>query len=1405
MPRWLKHFLFIFVIVIFGGCAGSCSGCSGCGVTPLPGGFPSDKRVENATSVRLTDSGLKFLSANLGPIAGNLVGGGTDPNGTITFDVPPSHTSTTVIIAKVNIDVCKNGPKPTANPKECIVEIGLGKANLTISTAAPHDIHVTGTLPIRLQRAPISTSIGSMCASLDNGGNFADIPVNIDVSLETDLDPTHASRKGYTKVKINALTVDKNALESNLHFGCGILGSITNFLKSFLAGQLISPLTDSLKSTVEKQLCTTEDPTTGVTCPSGTYPDSGGTCRYCSPNAQGQCPDTSAECVGMALGTDGNVNLESALASISPGTKGGFNFLAALGGEGARDNDANMTWGDLDPVNNGATVGMLGGAEPTPIATCVPIANLTRPEGIPIPDEIRANTVPNWTGAGPDVGFAVSQRYIDYLLGGVYNSGALCLGIGSSTLGSILNSNTLGLLIPSLKDLGRQRKQQPLALMVRPQKPPTVEIGDGTDLASDPLLKVTMPQLTIDFYVWSSDRYIRAFSTSFDVVVPVNLDVNDQSQLTPVLDKIDVSNPKLFNAPLLREDEKSAADALAKIIAGQVGGALGGSISPVDINGQLTSFGIQLTIPPTVKGQGSPGLRLLTKGSDNFLGIFASFSTVSGATAPLLRSHTTAELVSKKVDPRGLALPTITAKDRPKVELRVSSSLDTGAQPIEYQYRLDGGFWHEWTDSRYITVDSPTLSLQARHRIDVRSRVVGQPTTVDRSFASVEVLIDKSPPDIDLASHVSADQLGIQVRDTVSPQPAIQVRWALDNAPFGEWQTADAVKDIDVARAKRISVEAKDEEGNIATKQQGLIRGRQDPALATASSCGCRVPGDTSPAGTGYGLGAILGLGLLLGLRRRGGRDDDDEPPGAGGSKSVAPGRLVRVAATAGAMLIAASWSGCSCGSDTKTDKPSSCPTCEQILPGLVGSYSSAAVGQDGTVWVAGYDDIGYTQAPDAGPDSVLFGDLVVGKWDGQKVDWQSVDGLPSVDPTLDPGTTGGPPDPDFYDAEGFRHGLTDPGDDVGLWTSIQLDSAGNPEVAYYDATHRALEFASYDGTTWSTQTVESDDHGDIGRYAKLLIVDGKPVIAYLAIKQGGSPGSAKSSVRVATASTPTPAATSDWSFADAAVADSVPCRDYTCNTGEYCRIDTGVCEKPASGCSPNCTSGNKCMDVAGTPTCTATLASTATEDYPEAYGLYVSMASTSSGLGIVFYDRIHGNLYGVSENGGTWGTPLLLDGQGKDAQGNDIDTGDVGIGASLFIDQSGDWHVSYVNGFDESVDYMMVKGGTTPGKHEVVDSGSTADGQAVVGDDSAISVTGSGEVHIAYQDATNGQLRWAVGAPAPSGGGHNWTAKSLSVEGEAFAGAFNHILDVNGSTQVMTWWRKGKPISVGDVKLVTP
>ena len=61
----------------------------------------------------------------------------------------------------------------------------------------------------------------------------------------------------------------------------------------------------------------------------------------------------------------------------------------------------------------------------------------------------------------------------------------------------------------------------------------------------------------------------------------------------------------------------------------------------------------------------------------------------------------------------------------------------------------------------------------------------------------------------------------------------------------------------------------------------------------------------------------------------------------------------------------------------------------------------------------------------------------------------------------------------------------------------------------------------------------------------------------------------------------------------------------------------------------------------------------------------------------------------------------------------------------------NGDWHVSYVNGWTESLQYLVVTGGvlTKPGTPEIVDNGfmlngtPNADGQHIVGDDSSISV----------------------------------------------------------------------------------
>ena len=1408
MPGWLKHLVYLALLVVFAGCAGSCTGCDGCGLSPLPGGFDASRRVENSTSIRVTDEGFQFISQNLGtlapPLLGSVgsVGGGSSSGGILSFEVPTT--------SQAGFNVCPDGPKPMASPPECMVETDLGRAALTITTADPHHINVTGTLMVRLQDLPTTGPLGlATTVKLGTGCNNPDfVPLGIDVSvsLEVDTDPTHTARFGYTKVVVERLDINQTDLENATSFCGGILGGLASALKGIIFPLIASQLTGPIDSAIEDQLCAKQDLGAGVTCPTGTFPDPGGTCRYCSPDANGVCPDAAADCVNMALGLDGNVDLSAALSSVSPGTQGGLDFLGALGGESPRNDGSGFAWGDLNAVNNGMSIGLLGGAEPRPVTNCVPLATADLPTGIPIPVELTENAISGWTGPGPHLGIAVSERYMNYAMIGAYNSGALCLGVASDLLGGLLNSQTLSLLIPSLKDLGRQQQTQQLALVVRPQSPPSLVVGNGTDIMTDPLLRVALNQFTIDFYVFASDRFIRAFTATFDLDVPVNLEVTEDGALAPVLAEIGVNNPTITNAPLIREDEQEAADALAGIIAGQVGSQVGSVVSPINLGDQLAGFGVTLDIPPAMPGEGSPGLRKLERGSDRFLGIFGTFALVTtNDIIPPPESDTTAELVSKRVDPAGLVITTLTDDNRPEVTIRASSQLDDGSRLVEFSHRVDGSFWRPWTLDREVTLAPPILSIQGRHRIEVRSRVAGEPKTVDRTPAVVEVVVDASAPEIDIEPPSDDDSLRVHVWDVVSAPEDVLVRITLDDGEPGPWIAADGLEPIDVSGADTITVEAQDEEGNLGKRTEAIIRGREDPDLKKGGLCNCRLPG--GPTGDGSSTLAaafvLLAIGLTLGRRRRA-----RKRPAA-----LSKARL-RVLGGLSAMVIASTWAGCSCGGDDKGGggkggsggfAPSDhCPgeaQCFRIDPGLVGSYASSAVGPDGSVWVAAYDDIGYSTSDDLGETAVLFGDLVVGKWDGTKVDWVAVDGLPPVDMSLEAGEPGGPPDPMFYDPIGFRHGLdSDEGDDVGLWTSIQVDADGTPHVAYYDATNRALKYAFLDGDEWMIHTVDQGEQSDMGRYVKLLLVAGVPTLFYMTLAPGEA-GATQSSVRVATAATPAPTGAADWSFADAITDPNVPCRAFFCAEGESCRTDNFRCEVPISSCDPNCASGSKCYDVEGVPTCVEVLSKSFTDSYPDGIGLYLSVAVAPAGLGAVYYDRSHGNLIQLRQEAGGW-VAAILDGQTNGMNGPE-DTGDVGIGASLAIDSNGDWHVTYVNGFDEQLKYLHLPGGVVAGPPETVDDGSSPAGDLIVGDDSSVAVSASGSVFVAYQDATNGQLRWAEGVPRASGPGRDWSIRVIELPDHA--GAFNQILELEGRTQVMTWWRRGIPRTEGDVVFVAP
>ncbi len=1370
MLRLSKHVVLVVLFVIAAGCSGGgcSSGCSCGGISPLPEGFKPEQRIENAASLRVTQGGVQFLQDNIGQLATAILGMGN--MGVITFDVPKSSGS----FGPLKYEVCPGGPKPNANPPECVAEIDLGNAKLKLDPQNPHNLKITGPLPVRLRKLPLKLTyfcvpiIGCVESNVDitltgnkscPGGAqpYAGIDLNVDVLISIDPNMQH-SRYGYSKVKVN-VDFDKNKLSSSLKVCGGFDAAILDAILGLAAGQITGPLVGTLQKQIDQQLCQKANDKLNPPCPAGTQ-NVGGICRYGS--------DSNAECASIVLGTEGHIDLGRFLQGISGGATGAFDFLLAAGGHDKRDDNTGEHWGDLNPIGKGITLGMYGGTEPAPPSDCVPRVPSQLPTGIPIPDEILANTIPDWPMAtpGPHIGVALSERFANYALEQVYNSGALCLGITGDALGTPITSTLLGLGLKanSMVELGRMKQPQSMAFLLRPQKPPTIVFGNGTDLEKDPLLDIHLNGLQIDFYIWSLDRYIRAMTITTDLEVPANLTVTPDG-LTPVIKTIKLANTSVSNAELLRDDPQKIAAALEGLVGSLLGGAIGGAFKPIDLNKQLDKLGIKLIIPETVDGKGSPGLRKLTKGSDNFLGIFAGLGLAN--MPPKMMSGTGAELTGFDVDPAGLRYDTMTPTNGPRARIRLSSTADDGTQAVEWQYRIDKQPWTPFSRARDLELEDPVLRNQGVHKVWIRSRIVGEPMSLDPEPKLIELRIDDMAPEIKLVREAD-HTLRVEAYDLVSgDQVQVRVRLGVgasaDDASWGDWSTwqpATEIAAFPYQEATLVQVEAKDEGENVGTVTQALIRGQG----TGGTGCQCTLePGARPTSLLGWLAGAIAVGGVALRRRKRAARG------------------LMKGAGMAAFLVLLGSAPGCSCSGDAQVPTADDCRgrgDCQVIEPGLIGAYSSIAVSPAGQTWVAGYLEANWDPAVNIG-----FGDLVVGAVDAKgNALWRVVDGT-AADEVVDP---------QVHDPKGFRDGKTESGDDVGLWTSIALDAAGNPGVAYYDITHHALKYAYLSEGAWRTTTVQSGPKGsDYGLYAKLNFIGGKPVIAFHYVEANND--KVVSGVRLGTGGD---AAGSAWSFENVVADDATPCKPALCASGKACVV-TGSCSPVLSSCG-DCGNGKACVDDGlGNVGCVKTKDGGANGTYPAENGLYIATAIGADGaLRIGYYDRPKGNVMLATKAGGMWSS-LLVD--GADAM---KDTGDKGIGLSIALDPSGNVHMSYVDGLSEGLDYCFVEGGSTPHPAEVVDTGLGAnDGHHVVGDDSNIVVTQAGEVKISYQDATTGRLQIATGTV--NGGTHAWKVQSVMQDG--FAGAFSKQLLDGGQYKVLNWYRVGKPQTAGDIRIVTP
>ena len=1374
----LRRVYWMIAVVLVSGCSGGgCSGCAGGAIAPIPGGYPlaPETRIPRAAQLRLSENGLNRVEAVAPGLLGGLVGGG--------IPVPTLSQNLTVGRAIV----CPSG--------RCNIAISLPTAGaLDLSFADPNAINVrariiiNGDIPIRACVGSCNDSCGgTFCGTIASPtlnintarGSHPYIGVSTKATIRRD---THAERLSYHRADLVSPTGSGDVVQETPGEGiedadincsgswvCGIV----NLLRGTIIGQVRGQISGAL-GPISNALAQRSMPNPPG-CPTGTT-DRSGTCVY-SDNSN----------VPTLLGTDGAGNFGALFASLSPGVRANVRYTLAAGDP----------MRDAQVINGGMTINMFGAMQSAAHNACVP---RIAPPAIPVIPEymaLRANVVPG-TSTPADLGIGIAEEYLNYSAYQLWDAGTLCLGVGTN-LSQQISAGTFSILpaLSSMRQLLFPQTTGPVAILLRPQQPPAVRLGRGTNVDTDPLLNIRLPRLALDFYAWSEERYVRFMTLTTDASVGVNLEP-DSGGLRPRLGMLRTENITVTNNALLSNNPALIGTSLQAILAPALG-MLGGGLSPISIpgfdvpgSGGMSLGRIQVTIPPN-------GVQGVTEGANRFLGLFAGIAfTPAGARTSTVTLDTAAALDGVRVSPDFFTADGFRRENLPRVSFHVSTPNDFG-HDAEYSWRLDRQTWSSFSAETRYEVQDFALASPGLHTIEVRARIAGEPQSADEEPAQFTFIVDPVAPE--LTTRFDHDLVVAEATDNQSD--ALEYSFQFDDAPATEWGASDRVAVPE--GAVRIVVRVRDASGNVTERvitRQSLIRGGRgtDPS---SGGCGCRVGSSSSTGGNGTaGLLGLFAAGVVIAARRRrratakvatalmvaatgvvatgcaeeatgivqDAGNGDTGPTGDMGSTVMCESGQ-NLCATSGMCTTPPSCPDCmpgfgpmgsptfnaaTCAYDT-----SSC-RCERLPPlnaGAVGSHLHMAAAAEGTLWMSAY-------SPGEPNDGSRYGDLVVGRWNQEtsSVAWVHVDGVPA-----DGMVTGDP--------MGWRNGVSTPGDDVGRFNSIALNAAGQPRVAYWDTTHDRLKFASYSGTAWTSHDV--DTNGANGRYASLaLLSDGTPLVAYRAVNVAAD-GAVTAVVRVARGNSASPARASDWTIADAVTVASA-CRAADCPTGRVCVKSTGRCA-PAGTCMATCGAGQACVGT----TCQDVYDRNWVEDLPPG-ALYINLLVDGMGRpALVFYHRDRGNLlFAQGDATGRFSAPVILDGEGAMMR----DGGDRGLSAAAAMESNGTVHVAYVDGWEERLMYLRVVGGRPMGEPSVIDDGSGVaamstfdDGRHIVGDGAAV-IAGAGGPRVVYQDTTVGTLRLAT--LTGSGMTATWTRSVLD--------SMNHTgywATVAGS-RVGTYWR---------------
>jgi MYXO-CTERM domain-containing protein len=1223
--RSRRDWLLIAALFLIANGCGAGNGC-GCTFEALPpGGLPDDQTLEGGAQMRVTPSGVAKIEQVVDDVINDALGDGMCIGegsqgigiGDIEWCMNDDGSCNNGCELNFNVDYVDLIPEPGA------LRIRT-QFDVQVDVPVAFDPIIGGTIgPCTLNVTANNTVVDARVVLGINGGD-GELTV--------------------TLANIPNLSIDPSIS------GCSFVGGVLNFIADLIADaievdfirDLLTPLLDGL--------------------------------------LQSLLPDP--------MGLEGVMDVAALFGGVAPGTRAALELRVTPGGY-AYVEGGGLSLGVITGMNADEDPATRSTALDSEPALCVP--PLPAPDFAAAPASLGKSSRGTFNllpaGAfrgqneppGSDVIIGLSETFLDLTGHHAVTSGAMCLGLGTELVPQ-LNLGAIGIIVPSLAELGGPTGDEPLLLTTRPQRAVDFTIGDGT--TESPSLTVHIHDFEIDFYAFLFERYVRAFSVALDLNVGVNLEFTTDAEgnpaLMPILVGLESENIGItvLNEEFLREDRETLESVLPAIL---------------DLALPLIAEGLPpITLPEFVGFQlDDLTLGKVTTSEDDFLAITGTLGPSQTLAILAQRFPSVARTVGTMSRPVARRAPSGQARlvrvTTPAPEqIRAALRGDGGAMPevvidvpardslgrdLEWTWNLDGGMWRTFQPGGQLVLRDGAFAIQGRYQIELRSRVIGDYRTMSPETDVVPIVIDSVPPAI-LVDQVVVDKAAIAVPaiDFVTPAASVEIAFGRidSDEPATEWMPAArasmATATELAAPYGMMTVYARDEVGNVSSTTLDLNGILQFHGTGSGG-CECSAGGDS-------GSGAwLLVVAVLFAFRRR-------RSEGA-----------ARVAVVVLALTGLAAQAGCSCGDPANSceineDCSGSCaegqiPVCidgtcactDDVTWGRIGQYSEMDVEGD-TIWVSAYNSV--------------HGDLMVASTtEGGRIPdekWQFIDGVPDG-PVVIP------------DSE-VRGGIQDPGPNVGLYTDIAARSDGSVLVSYFDQDNASLKMATLQGGAWSNHVVDAGLAGGpdstyeiVGQYSSITMrSDGRPGVAYFAhIDDGEGP---RTELRFAEATTANPASSSDWVIA---VADSALVPEETSNP---LPIPMGV-------------------------------------------GLFVNAVRLASGNPVlVYYDRIAGDLKMVAHDGTAFAAPEILDGDGVDVgwyPGVLVDSNDQ-LHVS-YVSASND-DLLYINTIDRTTElvdngYRLV--GTT-------DEGLPKPEFHFVGDDSTLALTSDGP-YIAYQDATSHEL----------------------------------------------------------------